>query len=293
VWYKDFAPLGQNPKLTPKWQGQAKVTEINETNARILMPNGKSKVLNVMRLKKFFALSNDNNSENDAQLETLDFNNKPKITGPVTRTMKRLLDQKNAAQLAINVLCGLSKQHCAICKWEQECSDNPLLFDPVFARQYIQECKAWLINKQSVCAICKLQQGQHLIDNQAHNDTTTAHSLHQQCQNFQSPKDTSAKDASKNENFDANNLIKLQNVLHQSQNLINALNCAPSDNIYQNNASKNLINTMDNEIFLINEELCLPLLYIANKLLGRPNLNFDQLTSPEQQLWTLFEKSDI
>jgi hypothetical protein len=37
----------------------------------------------------------------------------------------------------------------------------------------------------------------------------------------------------------------------------------------------------------------MPLLHIANKLLGRQNLNFDQLTPPEQQLWNLFEKSDI
>ncbi len=36
-----------------------------------------------------------------------------------------------------------------------------------------------------------------------------------------------------------------------------------------------------------------PLLHIANKLLGRQNLNFDQLTTPEQKLWNLFEKSDI
>jgi hypothetical protein len=34
-------------------------------------------------------------------------------------------------------------------------------------------------------------------------------------------------------------------------------------------------------------------LHIANKLLGRQNLNFDQLTLPEQKLWNLFEKSDI
>ncbi len=34
-------------------------------------------------------------------------------------------------------------------------------------------------------------------------------------------------------------------------------------------------------------------MHIANKLLGRQNLNFDQLTPPEQKLWNLFEKSDI
>jgi hypothetical protein len=36
-----------------------------------------------------------------------------------------------------------------------------------------------------------------------------------------------------------------------------------------------------------------PLLNIANKLLGRQHLNFEQLTPPEQQLWNKFKKSDI
>jgi hypothetical protein len=48
VWYKYFTPLGKNAKLTPKWQGPAKITEINDTNAHIVLPNGKTKVLNVM-----------------------------------------------------------------------------------------------------------------------------------------------------------------------------------------------------------------------------------------------------
>jgi hypothetical protein len=47
------------------------------------------------------------------------------------------------------------------------------------------------------------------------------------------------------------------------------------------------------EIFLINEALCEPLLHIANKLLGRQHLNFEQLTTPEQKLWSHFENSDI
>jgi hypothetical protein len=29
VWFEDFAPLGKYPKLMPKWQGPAKITEIN------------------------------------------------------------------------------------------------------------------------------------------------------------------------------------------------------------------------------------------------------------------------
>jgi hypothetical protein len=114
--------------------------EINDTNARILLPNCKSKVLIVMHLKMFFAPSSDASSEKPMQGD-LDFNAEPKITGPVTHAMKKLMDNKNAAHLSINVLCDLSKQHCAMCEWEQECSDNPLLLNPAFAKQYIQEHK--------------------------------------------------------------------------------------------------------------------------------------------------------
>jgi hypothetical protein len=204
----------------------------------------------------------------------------------MTRALKKLIDHKNAAQLAINVLCDLSKKHCTMCEWEQECSDNPLLFNPNFARQYINVRQSWLINKQSMCAKCKLQLGEHLLDNQA-----TSNSIHQQCHDFLDndeipiPK-SDAKVFLDNfpfQEFNSKELINLQNVLRNehlagAQNLINA---------------QKLINTTDDEISLINEKLREPLLHIANKLLGRQNLNFDQLTSPEQKLWNLFEKSDI
>ncbi len=36
-----------------------------------------------------------------------------------------------------------------------------------------------------------------------------------------------------------------------------------------------------------------PLLNVANKLLGRQHLNFDQLTTSEQELWTKFKTSDM
>ncbi len=55
---------------------------------------------------------------------------------------------------------------------------------------------------------------------------------------------------------------------------------------------ENLINNGD-DINSIDETLREPLLHIANKLLGRQNLNFDQLTPPEQKLWNRFENSDI
>jgi hypothetical protein len=47
------------------------------------------------------------------------------------------------------------------------------------------------------------------------------------------------------------------------------------------------------KFFLINESLHEPLLNVANKLLGRQHLNFDQLTPAEQDLCNKFEKSDI
>jgi len=179
VWFEDFAPLGKNPKLTPKWQGPAKITEVNDTNARLQLPNGKTKIYNVMRLKKFFAPS-DPITEGAASTHK----DAPKITGPVTRAMKKLLLQKEATEMAINVLCDLSKKHCSMCEWEQEFSDNPLLFDPVFAKRYISERKSWLINKQSMCARCKLQFGEHLIEQNAQNATNLISAASESLQNL-------------------------------------------------------------------------------------------------------------
>jgi hypothetical protein len=39
VWYEDFAPSKKKPKLTPKRQGSAKITEINDISACVLLPN--------------------------------------------------------------------------------------------------------------------------------------------------------------------------------------------------------------------------------------------------------------
>jgi hypothetical protein len=157
VWFEDFAPSGKNPKLTPKWQGPAKITEINDTNVRLQLPNGKTKIYNVMQLKKFFAPNNQTyDSETYTRQSNLDFKTEPKITGLITRAMKKLMQQKEATEIAINVLCDLSKKHCSMCEWELEFSDNPLLFDPVFAKRYIAECKSWLIYKQSMCTRCTL-----------------------------------------------------------------------------------------------------------------------------------------
>jgi transposase InsO family protein len=300
VLYEDFSPLGKNAKLTPKWLGPAKITEINDTNARIQLPNGKSKIINIMRIKKFFQ-QKDTNSESEQNKTVsgsgeLDFNAEQNISGPVTRAMKKLLEQQKATNLAISVLCDLSKKHCSMCEWEQECSDNPLLFDPIFARQYIKERKSWLINKQSICAKCKLQLGEHLLDNQA-----ASSSIHHQCHDFStSDKIPAAKHDEINftDNFpfqdlNSDELINKQKELRHAQNLINErlnlINEQREASVFNKNDEIN----SDGEIFLINETLRKPLMHIANKLLGRQRLSFEQLTTPEQNLWSLFEKSDI
>jgi hypothetical protein len=145
--------LGKNPKSTPKWQGLAKITEINEANACLLLPNRKTTILNVMRIKKFFKPASESKTISDQN--DLNFKSEPKITGQITRAMKKLLEQQNATEMAFSVLCDLTKTHCSVCEWEQECLDNSLLLDQAFARQYIKEHKSWLINRQSMCAKCK------------------------------------------------------------------------------------------------------------------------------------------
>ncbi|MFN9938716.1 MAG: hypothetical protein ACK56I_04510, partial [bacterium] len=106
--YEDFSPLGKNAKLTPKWLGPAKITEINDTNARIQLPNGKSKIINIMHIKKFFQ-QKDTKSENEQNKPVsgsseLDFKAQQHISGPVTRAMKKLREQQKANNLAISVL---------------------------------------------------------------------------------------------------------------------------------------------------------------------------------------------
>jgi hypothetical protein len=103
VWYQDFAPLGKNAKWTPKWQGPAKIIKINDSSARIVLPNGKTKILNVMRIKKFFKQPETNSGIENKTVSgsnNLDFNTHSEFTGPVTRAMKKLLEQQNATNLA-------------------------------------------------------------------------------------------------------------------------------------------------------------------------------------------------
>jgi hypothetical protein len=159
--------------------------------------------------------------------------------------MKKLMQQKDAAEFAINVLCDLTKQHSSMCEWEQECSDNPLLFDPVFARRYTNERKSWLINKQSMCAKCKLQLGEHLINHQAQPAANTIDASNDSLQ-FLISQQFFDEDTSQD-------LIKIQKQISDTRSDEKA------------NSEQNLINaqkpvqTLD-EIFLIDNSLCKPLL---------------------------------
>jgi len=162
VWYEEVTPWGKTTKLTPIWQGPAKIT-----CARVMLSIGKIKILNVMCIKKNFPPLPK--SETVSENNDFNFNSEPKITSPITQAMRKLLDQQKATEMAIHVLFDHSKTHCSMCEWEQDCSDNPLLFDPTFARRYIAERCSWLINKQSTCTKCKLQLGKHLLYHQGHN----------------------------------------------------------------------------------------------------------------------------
>jgi hypothetical protein len=95
-------------------------------------------------------------------------------------------------------------------------------------------------------AKCKLQLGEHLMDNQVQNDAPSSNSIHQQCHHFNQQAQTNNKSDTQSDfpfqEFSSKELINLQNALRNehladAQNLINA---------------QKLINTTDNEISLIN-----------------------------------------
>ncbi len=144
-----------------------------------------------------------------------------------------------------------------------------------------------------MCAKCKLQLGEHLINNQMAN---TSSSIHQECHDLQNNANLPKSDTTNfSDNFpfqelNSKELINKQNELRQTNNLIKNADEARAFNQNSINASeiKN-----DSDIFFINEALHEPLMHIANKLLGRQCLSFEQLTPPEQELWSLFENSDI
>ncbi len=129
-----------------------------------------------------------------------------------------------------------------------------------------------------MCARCKLQYSEHLINQNAQNTANLINAADDSLQNLISKQffdEAMFKD-----------LLQVQNLIKYARDSsANLINPQPD--------SDSLINAQSDEIFLISESLREPLLNVANKLLGRQRLSFEQLTPSEKELWTKFETSDI
>jgi hypothetical protein len=91
--------IGKNPKLAPTYTGPGEIIDINDTNAKVKI-NNKIKILNVNKLKIFLQ---DNESENEQTF--LDYNfNDAASDKPLTPARAKLINYKNAAQLALLML---------------------------------------------------------------------------------------------------------------------------------------------------------------------------------------------
>jgi len=109
VWLSDTTALGKNPKLTPKWLGPFKIVDLNANNAKLEIKNNKFKVVNVSRLKAFCEDKTKDVCQEDPRLSqgdpslfqdtNIDFPQRP-----MTRALRKLIDYKNAATMAISML---------------------------------------------------------------------------------------------------------------------------------------------------------------------------------------------
>ncbi len=133
VWLSDTTALGKNPKLTPKWVGPYKIVDINDNNAKIELKPNKFKVINISRLKAFQeetkCLSQDAQCLSQGNPSLFEDSTSLSPPRPMTRALKKLLDYKNAAAMAISIInseledeCdgnmfaeNYNKYHCANC----------------------------------------------------------------------------------------------------------------------------------------------------------------------------------
>ena len=112
-------------------------------------------------------------------------------------------------------------------------------------RRYIAERKSCLVNKQAMCARCKLQYGEHLIDQNAQNTANLINAADDSLQNLISKQffdEATFKD-----------LLQVQNLIKDAREASDNLIIAQPD-------SENLINAQTDEIFLTSESLREPLL---------------------------------
>ncbi len=91
--------VGKNPKLAPTHTGPGEIIDINDTNGNVRL-NNKIKILNVNKLKLFLQ-----ENENDQEQTFLDYNfNDSSSDKPLTRAHSKLINYKNAVQLALLML---------------------------------------------------------------------------------------------------------------------------------------------------------------------------------------------
>jgi transposase InsO family protein len=91
--------VGKNPKLAPTYTGPGEIIDINDTNAKVKI-NNKIKILNVNKLKLFLQ-----DHQSDEEQTFLDYNfNDAESDKPLTRARAKLINYKNAAQLALLML---------------------------------------------------------------------------------------------------------------------------------------------------------------------------------------------
>jgi hypothetical protein len=120
--------------LTPKWVGPYKIIDINDNNAKLEIKPNKFKIINISRLKAFHEEKEQRLSQDEQHLLQSDpslfqdsHNDFPQR--PMTRALKKLIDYKNAAAMAISIINdelqeeydgnifaeGYNKYHCANC----------------------------------------------------------------------------------------------------------------------------------------------------------------------------------
>jgi hypothetical protein len=91
--------VGKNPKLAPTYTGPGEIIDINDTNAKVKI-NNKIKILNVNKLKLFLQ-----EHQSDEEQTFLEYNfNDAESDKPLTRARAKLINYKNAAQLALLML---------------------------------------------------------------------------------------------------------------------------------------------------------------------------------------------
>ncbi len=121
VWLSDNTALGKNPKLTTKWVGPYKIIDINDKNAKHEIKTNKFKIINISRLKAFHeekeqCLSQDEQCLLQGNPSLFQDSHTESPQRPMTRALKKLIDYKNVAAMAISIINdNYNKYHCPNC----------------------------------------------------------------------------------------------------------------------------------------------------------------------------------